>query len=300
MDALLADELLGGARRSRTRVRGFAPWCPKPDTLALLKLVRAVLTEYEQHLPLTLRQVFYRLVGAHGYEKTERAYERLGETLSRARRAGLIDMDAIRDGSGDQERPQSWDGAEDFLEAVRPQAEHLRLDRSAGQRTRLAVLCEAAGMVPQLADVALDYGVPVFSSGGFESVTEKHAFAAEIAADRRPTEVLHIGDHDPSGAHLYLALAEDVAAFAADLGGSVTFTRLAVTPEQINALDLPTAPAKATDRRAFAGATCQAEAMCSPASCAAQSSAASAALPTSGSSSASAECGASWRGDCAD
>ena len=45
--------------------------------------------------------------------------------------------------------------------------ERLVLDRTAGQRTRLIVMCEAAGMVPQLASVAGPYGVTVISSGGF-------------------------------------------------------------------------------------------------------------------------------------
>jgi hypothetical protein len=72
---------------------------------------------------------------------------------------------------------------------------------------------------------------------------------------------LHIGDHDPSGAHLFLALAEDVQAFAVEIGGVVDFSRLAVTPEQIDRLRLVTAPPKATDRRAFNGETCQAEAI---------------------------------------
>jgi hypothetical protein len=36
---------------------------------------------------------------------------------------------------------------------------------------------------------------------------------------------------------------------------------LAVTPEQIEGYGLPTAPAKATDRRAFEGETVQAEAL---------------------------------------
>jgi hypothetical protein len=42
--------------------------------------------------------------------------------------------------------------------------------------------------------------------------------------------------------------------------GAVTFSRLAVVAEQIADLGLLTAP-KPTDRRAFAGATCQAEAI---------------------------------------
>jgi hypothetical protein len=260
MTAELFD-LLGGAERRTTRPRGFAPWNPQPTALALLAQVQDVLAEYTDYLPLTCRQVFYRLVGAQGFDKTEQAYQRLCETLSRARRARLIEMDAIRDDGGHTAVPPAWEGTEDFLGAVRSQAERLILNRSVGQRTRLVVMCEAAGMVPQLASVARHYGLPVISSGGFESVTEKHRLAVDLAEEGRPTEVLHIGDHDPSGAHLFLALAEDVQAFTRELGGDVEFSRLAVTPRQITKLRLATAPPKATDRRAFKGETCQAEAI---------------------------------------
>ena len=220
-----AFDLLGGAERRITRPRCFASWNPQPAAQALLALVQHVLTEYAAHLPLTCRQVFYRLVGAHGFEKTEQAYARLCEHLNRARRARLISMEAIRDDGGHSVEPSTWEGAEHFLSAVRAQAERLILDRTAGQRKRLIAMCEAAGMVPQLARVAEPYGLPVISSGGFESVTEKHRLAVDMADDGRPTEVLHIGDHDPSGAHLFVALAEDVQAFARDLGGNVEFSR---------------------------------------------------------------------------
>ena len=83
-------------------------------------------------------------------------------------------------------------------------------------------------MVPQLARAVRDYGIPVISSGGFESVTEKHELALDLSGYGEPVEVLHIGDHDPSGAHLFLALAEDVEAFGLRYGLEVTFTRLAV------------------------------------------------------------------------
>lgn len=116
-------------------------------------------------------------------------------------------------------------------------------------------------MVPQLFQAVRDYGLRVISSGGFESVTEKRALALDLSQYAEPVEVLHIGDHDPSGAHLFLALAEDVEAFGLRYGLDVTFTRLAVIPAQIEALALPTAPAKATDNRAFGGETCQAEAI---------------------------------------
>jgi hypothetical protein len=160
-----AFDLLCGAERRTTRPRGFAAWNPQTSAQALLARVQDVLAEYSEHLPLTCRQVFYRLVGAHGFEKTEQAYARLCETLNRARRARLIPMDAIRDDGGHSVTPPAWDGTEDFLRAVRSQADILTLDRTAGQHIRLIVMCEAAGMVPQLARVAEPYGLPVISSG---------------------------------------------------------------------------------------------------------------------------------------
>ncbi|MET4750391.1 hypothetical protein [Bradyrhizobium sp. RT11b] len=258
------EALLAGAERGRTRVRGFAPWQPRERSLKLLGQVQAVLGEYVGQLPITVRQIYYRLIGAHGYGKDGNASDRLGELINRARRARLITMDAIRDDGGVQSYPPSWRDALHFLENVRRRAETLQLDRSVGQPVRLIIMCEAAGMVPQLARVAHEYGVPVLSSGGFDSVTEKHNFAAEIADDGRPTKVLHIGDHDPSGAHMFIALAEDVEAFARELGGSVSFTRLAVTPQQIAELALETQVKKVSDNRAFGSQTtrtCQAEAI---------------------------------------
>jgi hypothetical protein len=254
-------DLLGGATRTRTRPRGFVPWSPQAATLELLQQVRAVLDEYEDYLPLTIRQIFYRLVGAHEYEKTERAYERLCEHLARARRARLIPMDVIRDDGGIIAAPDHWENSEQFWATVRGIAKNFTLDRGAGQSTRLVAICEAGGMVPQLARIANPYGVSVMSGGGFDSLTDKHKFAAALASYGRPTVVQHIGDHDPSGVSMFLAFLEDVEAFTRDLGGCATFTRLAVTPAQIQQYSLPTAPPKDTDRRAFNGLTCQAEAL---------------------------------------
>ena len=102
-------DLLGGAIRGKTRPRGFVDWKPQATTRALLDQVQGVLDEYANYLPLTVRQVFYRLVGAHGYDKTEQAYERLSEALNRARRAELVAMDAIRDGGGARVDPHYWE-----------------------------------------------------------------------------------------------------------------------------------------------------------------------------------------------
>jgi hypothetical protein len=109
------------------------------------------------------------------------------------------------------------------------------------------------------------YGVPVFSSGGFDSTTIKYEAARRFLERDRPTVVVHVGDYDPSGISLFEAAREDVTAFYRDLGGEQPpeFLRAAVTPEQIQRFNLPTAPPKKKDKRgAFTDTiTVQAEAL---------------------------------------
>jgi hypothetical protein len=85
------------SRKNGGRPKGYAPWRPQAKSVVLLGQVREILTQYEAQLPLTVRQIFYRLVAAYGYDKTEAAYERLGNLLVRARRAELIAFEDIRD-----------------------------------------------------------------------------------------------------------------------------------------------------------------------------------------------------------
>ena len=233
------------------RPRGFIEhWAPRPETRALLDKVERVLAEYVDQLPLTLRQIFYRLVGTYHYEKTERAYERLCETLAKARRARIIPMHVIRDDGFASAAPFVFDDLEDFLSSVAASARDLRLDRQRGQGRRLALWCEASGMVPQLERVADPFGIGVYSSGGFDSLTDKHRIGRDWA---EPITVLHLGDHDPSGVHCFFALDEDVVAFAEHYGGDIEFIRLAVTEAQAQQYELPSAPPKETDRRRFDG-----------------------------------------------
>lgn len=252
--------MIRAARPRTTRARGFAPWRPAGKSLELLEDVRVVLQTFRAYLPVTIRQVFYRLVSTVGYPKDEKAYERLCTVLARARRAGLLPWDDIRDDGFTKRTVTAWDGPAEWAAAVLDSAKGYRLDRQAGQERKLVLWCEAGGMVPQLVRVASEYSVPVYSSGGFDSVTAKHAVAEDFSRLRCAT-VLHIGDLDPSGVHMFGSLDEDVRAFLEQLGGDVDFVRLAVTREHVEQFDLPTAAPKKTDRRAFSGDTVQAEAI---------------------------------------
>jgi hypothetical protein len=245
-----------GRTYTATRARGLAPWEPQEHTRHLLDQVRAILDEYAAHLPLTARQIFYRLVGAYGYDKTEAAYSRLLEALNRARRARMIPWSSLRDDGTTVERAAGWSSPSSFWGAVRGTAERYIHDLADGQPTAVEVWVEAAGMVPQVSRVAHQYGIHVYSAGGFNSVTEKHS-AARRMIDRNDEEgdletiVLHLGDYDPSGCAIVDSAAEDIEAFCRDYGysGIVEFKRIAVTPDQIDVYRLETAPQKRTDRR---------------------------------------------------
>jgi hypothetical protein len=70
---------------------------PRQKTRDLLAQVEDVLAAYQDELPLTARQIFYRLVGSAGYPKDENAYGRLTEHLGNFRQAveSKLDMDLL-------------------------------------------------------------------------------------------------------------------------------------------------------------------------------------------------------------
>jgi hypothetical protein len=181
--------------------------------------------------------------------------------LNRARRAAFIEFAAIRDDGITRATPHYWKDAGQLIEAFIGLVERFRLDRQHGQVSHLLFAVEAAGMVPLVESIAAPYGITVISSGGFDSTTAKYDMAQTLR-EFPGAEVLHIGDHDPSGVHVFSSIAEDVIAFSEGFSEEPPhFTRLTVTTEQITELALPTAPAKETDHRSFSGATTQVEAI---------------------------------------
>ena len=247
--------LVSGRAYTSTRVRGFAPWNPIQTTLDVVGQVQAILAEYAAYLPMTNRQIFYRLVGTRGYPKTEQAYARLCEYLNRARRAGMIDFSAIRDDGTQSEGGTGYSGVEHWMRAIRYYAEGYSHNLTEGQRYHRELWVEAGGMVPQAAAVAGDYDVITYSAGGFNGLTDKHETAERLARQRKPCIVFHVGDLDPSGLAIVDALAEDVTLMARGIArrrgrdALVQFIRVAVTEDQVAEHGLPTAPQKGSDNR---------------------------------------------------
>jgi len=243
------------------RPKGFAPWKPQKGTQVILNQVTEILAQYRDHWPLTIRQIFYRLVGVYGYEKTENGYDRLGDYMTRARRAEMVPWNGIRDDGTTRTDGVGYTDMKQFLHSVIYSAKQYTRDKQERQPTRILILVEAAGMVPQIVKAVGIYGLSVMSSSGFDSLTMKYELAQDIMNDDRPTVVFHIGDLDPSGVCIFDSVQADVEAFVGS-AQELLFKRIALTPEQVVAYNLPTAPPKVTDKRGNGiSHTCQAEAL---------------------------------------
>lgn len=254
-------------RNTRRRPLGFAPWKPRAAAELVLEQVSEVLDAYRDFAPLTVRQVFYALVGGYGFDKTEAAYSRLGDILNRARRAGLVPFDVIRDDGVVTVSADYFAGPADFWDYTAGRIRDYSRDRQERQPCYLELWSEAAGMLPQLDRVARDYSVPVYSCGGFASLTATYAIASRAIRRTRPTVLLHVGDHDPSGAAIFERVTADAAAFTRERRivqtSGIEGVRVALTGPQVAAYGLPTAPVKASDSRSkgWTGGTCQLEAL---------------------------------------
>jgi hypothetical protein len=223
--------------------RGYIDWSPgTAKTKAKLDAVLKALVDYEDHLPVTVRQLFYILVARLVIPKTPLEYRNLAYLLRKARRARIIPFESIHDqGSTLPGGLIGFEGAADLSESIRFTVEYFGVDRQLGQPKRVIVWCEAAGMLDQLERVGARYSVRAVAGGGFDSVTDKWQIVQLVRRAAVPFEVLHVGDLDRHGESIFEVLSQDVAAFD-DHQGHVTFSRIAVTPEQVALYDLPTDP----------------------------------------------------------
>ena len=227
-----------------TTERGYRIWTPQRKTLAVLDQINEIFDEYEAQRPLTIRQIFYRLVAAYDFPKQETDYGRLINYLDRARRARMIPFDWIRDDGvrgedygevwNEPKTPEDWLAA--YLKEQQGAWQNYYISLDTGQPRRVELWCEAAGMHDQLKRIADRYDWPTFSGGGAESLTARHQ-AVERAARQPelPTVILHVGDHDIAGRNIFEAFEGDVEAFLAGDApeAEIAFVRVAVRPDQV-------------------------------------------------------------------
>jgi hypothetical protein len=221
------------------------------STLETIGHADRIIRDYAaQGYNLTLRQLYYQFVSRDLIKNNQQEYNRLGDIVSKARRAGLIDWNAIVDRTRNLQSLPTWEGPNDILDAV---AAQFRYDRWKTQPTYVEVWFEKDALMGVFERPANLLRLPFFSCRGYTSDSEVWGAAQRLRRmtrdDERATRetvILHFGDHDPSGLDMTRDIGDRLRLFGA---GRVDVRRLALNMDQVEQYEPPPNPAKETDSR---------------------------------------------------
>ena len=225
---------------------------PKKFTKAhewVIRQANKIIDEYRAAgYTLTLRQVHYQFVARDLYENTQQNYKRLGNILDAARKAGLVDWEAIEDRTRSLRRTPVWNQPEQALEGIRNQ---FKLDPWDEQPTlrRIEVWVEKDAAVGIVEPTCRDLRLPYFSCRGYSSSSGLYDAGKRLAAYRAAgyeTLILYLGDHDPSGVQMTEVSDDRVSMYARS---PVEFRRIALTLDQVGEYNPPPNFVKETDSR---------------------------------------------------
>lgn len=159
----------------------------------LLQHAAAIVASYDT--PVTLRQLFYRLVADGSLPNLRTQYTHLAENTAAARRDGWFP--ALTDRTSRIEASLSFTGPHQALSYLH---EICRRDRTAGQPWTILLGIEKAGMSAQLdAWFTGPLGIPHIAPGGYASQTLCDEVRAYVGQQGRPAVLVYAGDHDPTG-----------------------------------------------------------------------------------------------------
>lgn len=216
-------------------------------TLDMIEKVREILDEYQgQGLRLTLRQLYYQLVALHGLPNEEKSYKNLGDVVSKARLAGLLDWDAIEDRVRVPRVPSEWNSVADLVESA---LYAYRLPRWKDQRNYVELWVEKDALAGVLAPIASEYHVPLMVNRGYSSQSAMYESAKRFKrrGAGKSLTLLYLGDHDPSGEDMVRDVGDRLEMFGVE---RLKVEKLALTMAQIQKYNPPPNPAKMTDSRA--------------------------------------------------
>jgi len=217
--------------------------------------VNKILDEYS--FPLTLRQIYYRLVAKNAIPNKRSAYNGLSKILVKARENGEVDDTRIEDRSrGVLEAPKGYDSPEEFIESMKrffkaspPALYHANL--WGGQDTFVEVWIEKDALSRVIQQIAEPLRVTVAPSRGYSSYTFIKRDAVDNRFDeidpKKPIIILDFRDHDPSGIQMTEDLQTRFTTYGK--GRSIEVKRIALTIDQVRQHDLPPNPTKIADTR---------------------------------------------------
>jgi hypothetical protein len=205
-------------------------------TSALIETAAEILS---QHHPMTVRQVYYRLVSRQVIENTRSSYQSVSKALVAARREGLIPWEHIEDRLRRPRNVSMWAGLADFAETA---AAAYRRDVWESQPGYLEVWLEKDALSGIFEDALDHYGVTLNVGRGFDGWDSIHNAAGRMGSD---DVILYFGDFDPSGEDMVRSLRERLD----DQGSRPEIVKCALTFGDIERYKLPGDFTKASDTR---------------------------------------------------
>lgn len=225
----------------------FADWKPNSASRDRLDTIGKIIDEYTTDgITLTLRQLYYQLVSKALIPNSQREYKNLGNLLSKARLAGLIDWDAIEDRA---RRPVVWKSHETIQDCVQEAAEGFTLPRWKDQPEYVELWCEKDALSSVLKPICSELFANFMVNRGYSSSSAMYEARNRIKrkAAGRPTTILYLGDFDPSGEDMVRDIRDRLQTFGVR---NIEIEKLALNPDQVERWNLPPNPAKMSDSRA--------------------------------------------------
>ncbi|MBI1900940.1 MAG: hypothetical protein HYS13_07490 [Planctomycetia bacterium] len=196
--------------------------------------------------PMTCRQVFYRLVSQAVIGKTETEYKQtVIRLLGEMRREGRIPFRWIADNTRWMRKPRTWSSMESMLNYTQ---QTYRRAIWGDQDTYVEIWLEKDALSGVVYEITSQWDVPLMVTRGYPSLSFLYDAADAISDQDKPTYLYYFGDRDPSGIDIPRKVEESLREMAQD--ADITFEVVAVTEEQIDEMNLPTRPTKASDTRA--------------------------------------------------
>ena len=227
----------------------YERWDPKPETLNLVARAQRVLDDYRARgYRITLRQLYYQLVAANVIPNTQRQYARLSQVMTKARWAGLVDMDCLHDPGREPTRQSTWSSPRAILRAS---AEQYTSDLWRNADTRVELWAEKDAVASILQPVAARWQVTYQSARGFMGLGATAEAAKRLNRygenGHEFIRIIYAGDHDSSGQEIPRVIQRQLDRMG--LPCYVTVDVVALTSTQIDTYNPPPQPAKHTDAR---------------------------------------------------
>lgn len=228
------------------------------EARSMISTINGILTEYvNAGYDLSLRQLYYQLVSRNIVENTERSYKNVGNLVSDARMAGMIDWDVIKDRGREMVCPSHWSSPADILNTC---GLAYRVDRWENQPCYVEVMVEKQALEGVLTPVCSEWDVPFTANKGYSSSSAMYEASKRFlkrAEQDKECYVIYLGDHDPSGIDMTRDVDERLETFlkvslgrAANEDGGLEVKRIALNIDQVKEMRPPENPAKITDSRA--------------------------------------------------